>query len=72
LFPSLTVVGYLRVRWPEGPRIVDRVNITVGPLNFDHADYNADNDVLHLHVGEPEQPTALIEGDSAAEPVRGK
>jgi uncharacterized protein YuzE len=33
---------------------MERVNITIGPLSFDHADYDADNDVLYLHVGEPE------------------
>jgi uncharacterized protein YuzE len=33
---------------------MERVNITIGPLNFDHADYDADGDVLYLHVGEPE------------------
>jgi hypothetical protein len=30
------------------------VNIKIGPLVFDHADYNADGDVLYLHVGPPE------------------
>jgi uncharacterized protein YuzE len=34
---------------------MDRVNITIGPLSFDHADYDADSDVLYLHIGEPEQ-----------------
>jgi uncharacterized protein YuzE len=33
---------------------MERVNITIGPLSFDHADYDADNDVLYLHVGEPQ------------------
>ncbi len=32
---------------------MERVNITIGPLSFDHAEYDADNDVLYLHVGEP-------------------
>lgn len=32
---------------------MERVNITIGPLSFDHADYDADNDVLYLHLGEP-------------------
>jgi hypothetical protein len=44
----------LRVREPEGPQITERVNITVGPLSFDYADYDADNDVLYLHVGVPQ------------------
>jgi hypothetical protein len=30
---------------------VERVNITVGPVVFDHADYDAECDVLYLHVG---------------------
>lgn len=30
------------------------VNIRIGPLVFDHADYDADGDVLYLHVGEPQ------------------
>jgi uncharacterized protein YuzE len=29
------------------------VSIDIGSLRFDHADYDADNDVLYLHVGEP-------------------
>jgi uncharacterized protein YuzE len=33
---------------------MERVNITIGSLHFDHADYDAENDVLYLHVGEPE------------------
>ncbi len=33
---------------------MERVSITIGPLSFDHADYDADSDVLYLHVGEPQ------------------
>lgn len=33
---------------------MERVNITIGPLTFDHADYDAENDVLYLHIGEPQ------------------
>jgi uncharacterized protein YuzE len=33
---------------------MERVNITIGPLSFDHADYDADTDVLYLHVGAPQ------------------
>jgi uncharacterized protein YuzE len=33
---------------------MERVNITIGPLSFDHADYDTENDVLYLHVGEPQ------------------
>ena len=28
------------------------MNITIGPLTVDHADYDADGDVLYLHVGD--------------------
>ncbi|HEX4115822.1 MAG TPA: hypothetical protein VHY18_08110 [Solirubrobacteraceae bacterium] len=31
---------------------MERVNITIGPLSFDHADYDAESDVLYLHLGE--------------------
>ena len=34
---------------------MERVNITFGPVTFDHADYDAEHDVLYLHVGEPEE-----------------
>lgn len=30
------------------------VNIAIGSLSFDHANYDVDNDVLYLHVGEPQ------------------
>ena len=30
------------------------VDIRIGPLVFDHADYDEDGDVLYLHVGEPQ------------------
>jgi uncharacterized protein YuzE len=33
---------------------MEAVNIKIGPLVFDHADYDADGDVLYLHVGTPE------------------
>ncbi len=33
---------------------MERVNITIGPLTFDHADYDTEGDVLYLHVGEPQ------------------
>jgi hypothetical protein len=33
---------------------MDSVNIKIGPLVFDHADYDAEHDVLYLHVGEPQ------------------
>ncbi len=33
---------------------MERVNITIGPVSFERADYDAENDVLYLHVGEPQ------------------
>jgi uncharacterized protein YuzE len=42
---------------------MERVNIKIGPLSFDHADYDAENDVLYLHVGEPQ----VGEGDETPE-----
>jgi uncharacterized protein YuzE len=32
---------------------MEAVNIRIGPLAFDHADYDAGGDVLYLHVGPP-------------------
>lgn len=32
-----------------------RVNTQIGSITFDRADYDAENDVLYLHVGEPQQ-----------------
>ena len=34
---------------------MEQVNIRIGPVSFDHADYDAENDVLYLHVGEPQE-----------------
>lgn len=34
---------------------MEQVNITIGHVVFDHADYDAENDVLYLHVGEPRE-----------------
>jgi uncharacterized protein YuzE len=33
---------------------MERVRTRVGPLLFDHADYDAEHDVLYLQLGEPE------------------
>lgn len=33
---------------------MERVDIKIGPLIFDHADFDTDNDVLYLHVGAPQ------------------
>ena len=32
---------------------MEKVNITIGSVTFDRADYDADNDVLRLSIGEP-------------------
>lgn len=34
---------------------MERVNIKIGSITFDHADYDAEGDVLYLHVGEPQK-----------------
>jgi hypothetical protein len=33
---------------------MEAVNIRIGPLMFDHADYDQTGDVLYLHVGPPQ------------------
>lgn len=33
---------------------MEKVSIAIGAVVFDHADYDAENDVLYLHVGEPQ------------------
>lgn len=33
---------------------MEAVNVHIGPLTFDHADYDRDGDVLYLHIGAPE------------------
>ena len=33
---------------------MEAVNIRIGPLTFDNADYDGDGDVLYLHVGQPQ------------------
>jgi hypothetical protein len=42
---------------------MEAVNVHIGPLVFDHADYDAEGDVLYLHVGEP----AEAEGEETPE-----
>lgn len=42
---------------------MDHVNIRIGSVTFDLADYDAENDVLYLHVGEPRK----AEGEETAE-----
>lgn len=31
------------------------VNITIGAVRFDHADYDTDSDILYLHIGKPQE-----------------
>ncbi len=33
---------------------MEQVDIGIGPVQFDHADYDSEHDVLYLHVGEPQ------------------
>jgi uncharacterized protein YuzE len=42
---------------------MERVEIRIGPITFDHADYDNDGDVLYLHVGEPQ----VAEGEQTPE-----
>lgn len=42
---------------------MEQVKIKIGPVTFDHADYDADSDVLYLHVGEPQ----VAEGEETPE-----
>jgi uncharacterized protein YuzE len=34
---------------------MEQVNIRIGPVSFNRAAYDAENDVLYLHVGEPKE-----------------
>ena len=34
---------------------MERVSIKIGPVTFDRADYDVENDILYLHVGEPRE-----------------
>jgi hypothetical protein len=42
---------------------MDAVAVQIGPLAFDHADYDAEGDVLDLHVGLPQ----IAEGEETPE-----
>jgi uncharacterized protein YuzE len=33
---------------------MEALNIRIGPLVFDHADYDSEGDVLYLHIGPPQ------------------
>lgn len=37
---------------------MDRVNVRIGHLTFDRADYDGDGDVLYLHIGDPQPSEA--------------
>ena len=47
------IITALAIR--KDPEAMEAVNIRIGPLIFDHADYDADGDVLYLHVGQPQR-----------------
>jgi uncharacterized protein YuzE len=34
---------------------MEKVNITIGSVTFDRADYDAENDILYLSIGEPQE-----------------
>jgi hypothetical protein len=34
---------------------MERVDVRIGSVAFDHADYDAENDVLYLHAGDPQE-----------------
>lgn len=34
---------------------MEQMKIRIGPLLFDHVDYDAEHDILYLHVGEPQR-----------------
>jgi uncharacterized protein YuzE len=34
---------------------MEQMKIKIGPLLFDHVDYDAEHDILYLHVGEPQR-----------------
>src|ERR1700759_4155488 len=52
-----------RVRQSKGPAFMEQVKIKIGSVTFDHADYDADSDVLYLHVGAPQ----VAEGEGSRE-----
>lgn len=39
----------------QGSKAMEALNVKIGPLVFDHADYDAEGDVLYLHVGAPQE-----------------
>ncbi len=37
---------------------MELVNLQIGPVTFDHADYDAEHDILYLSIGEPQPAEA--------------
>jgi len=33
---------------------MEKIDVEIGSVRFDHADYDVEHDVLYLHVGEPQ------------------
>jgi hypothetical protein len=42
----------------QGTETMEAVNVAIGPLVFDHADYDSEGDILYLHVGAPQDAEA--------------
>jgi uncharacterized protein YuzE len=42
---------------------MEQVEIKIGPVTFDFADYDAESDVLYLYIGEPRE----VEGEETPE-----
>jgi uncharacterized protein YuzE len=45
---------------------MERVNLKIGSITFDHADYDDENDILYLYIGEPggeAEGEMTLEGD---------
>lgn len=42
---------------------MEALRVQIGPLVFDHADYDAESDVLYLHIGSP----SVAEGEETPE-----
>jgi len=49
--PGRIITAVTTLKDPKGWK---PVNVTIGPLVFDHADYDSEGDVLYLHVGAPQ------------------
>jgi uncharacterized protein YuzE len=44
---------------------MERVNLKIGSITFDHADYDDEHDILYLYIGEPGEAEGemTLEGD---------